>query len=229
MYKCLFSLFGRVVCLFFLFCLTHFGNSNFNRVVAEFSTAIIPRLTQCFVLSARVFFCYRFWDMLCWRFASCSEFFFFFPSFLAFFYAVFPLLAFWPLLQCPTILLLLLVFLVFPCAYASYAICACMGGTWAPLTHTIFPHMICGSHVPTSTSLSINLPPHTLAKIMSCATICTSFCLVLRLLGANTPPYTHPNAHPPSWVPPYPFMPVRTYMYFLGKFPVHTWPGIIPY
>ena len=136
--------------------------------------------------------------MMPWCCASCCEFFFFFSSFLAFFCAVFPLFPFWPLLQYPTILLVLPFFLVLPCAYASYAICACMGGTWAPLTHTIFPHMICGSHVPTSTSLSINLPPHTLAKIMSCATICTSFCLVLRLLGANTPPCTHPNPSPPS-------------------------------
>ena len=89
-------------------------------------------------------------------------------------------------------------FLVLPCAYASHAIHTCLGGTWAPFIHTIFPNMICGGHVPTSASLSANLPPHTLAKIMSCGSICASVCLVLRLLGANASPCTHPNPCPPS-------------------------------
>ena len=54
------------------------------------------------------------------------------------------------------------------------------------------------------------------------------FYLLLRLLGANAPPCTHPNPSPHSWVPPYPFMPARTYISFLGKFPGHSWSVIIP-
>ena len=49
------------------------------------------------------------------------------PSFFWTFYVVFPLLAFWPILQYPTILLVLLFFLVLPCAYASWAVDECMG------------------------------------------------------------------------------------------------------
>ena len=78
------------------------------------------------------------------------------------------------------------------------------------------------------TSWSSHFPPHTLVKNMHYGPICVSVCLVLCLLGANTSPCIHPNPHPPSWVPPYPFMTVRTYVSFWGKFPGHTWPEIIP-
>ena len=174
-----------------------------------------------------LFFCFRVWDMISWCFASCSDLFFFFPSFLDFFYVVFPVMVFCPLLQCPIILHILGFFLVLPCAYASYAIYACMGGTWLPLTHPLFPYVICDGHVPTSPSLSTNFPPHTLAKIMPFGPICASVYLVLRLLGANASPYTHPNPSPPSRVPRYPFMSAHTYVSFLGKFPGHTWPEIM--
>ena len=134
--------------------------------------------------------------MMPWCCASCCEFFFFFSSFLAFFCAVFPLFPFWPLLQYPTILLVLPFFLVLPCAYESHAIYTCLGGTWAPLSHTIFPNMICGGHVPTSASLSVNLsPPHSCQKHVL-PPIFASACLVLRLLGANASPCTHPNPSP---------------------------------
>ena len=204
-----------VVLIFALFCC-----GRFSRLKFPVPHSFPPFSPASFLLLA--------WWHYPWVLCCLLCFFVFFYYFSPLFLRCFPSLRFWGLLQCPTILLVLLVFLVFPCAHASYVIYACMGGTWAPLTHTIFPYMICDSHMPTSTSLSINLPPLTLAKIMSCGTICASVWLVLRLLGANASPWTHPNPCPPSWVPLYPFMSAHIYVSFWGKFPGHTWPEIIP-
>ena len=78
--------------------------------------------------------------------------------------------------------------------------------------------MICDGHVPTSLSVSINFPPpHTLVKIVSCAIICVSVCLVLRLMCVHACPCIHPNPSPPSWVPHYPFMSVRAHICFFRE------------
>ena len=94
-----------------------------------------------------------------------------------------------------------------------------MGGTWTPLTHTIFPYMISGGHVPTSTSLAINLPPLTLAKIMSwglSVSLFALFCVCWVRMHPPAPIRTH--AHPPESL--FTLLCLHTYMcLFGGNFP----------
>ena len=155
-------------------------------------------------------------------------FFFFFPSFLVFFYVVFPLLPFWSLLECPTILLVLLFF-----SCSSLRVCIvshiCMHGWYldTPHTHHIPLHDLWRPCADLDIVGNQFAPPHACQNYVL-GPICVSVCLVLRLLGANASPCTHPNPCPSSWVPLYPFMSAHICVSFFGKFPGHTWPGIIP-
>ena len=160
---------------------------------------------------------------------ACSAACFSFAVFFCYFYVGFLSLRFLATLQAPADLLVFPFFLLFLARLSAGLFINACDPTAIPFAPPKPPWMICGGHVPTSSSLSTNFPPHTLAKIIPCGPICASVCLVSRLLDANASPCTHPNPYPPSWVPPYPFKPARTYMSFLGKFPGHTWPGIIPF
>ena len=62
-------------------------------------------------------------------------------------------------------------------------------------------------------------PSTCLPTIMSCTPNNHSFYLLLRLLGANTSPCTHPNPSPPSSVPPYPLCLRSSIVFFGGYFP----------
>ena len=75
-----------------------------------------------------------------------------------------------------------------------------------PYTHTIPLYDLWHSCADLFILVKSISPPQTVAKIMTCETICVCVCLVLRLLGANASPCTHTNSSPPSWVPPCPFM-----------------------
>ena len=90
-------------------------------------------------------------------------------------------------------------FFLFSCVYVSWAVYACTGGTWEPLTPPLFAYMICGwrSCVDLVTLAKIS-PSHNLAKIVPCESICASVCLVVRLLSGNAYPCIHPNPSPPS-------------------------------
>ena len=94
-----------------------------------------------------------------WVFSLC--FFLPFLSFLAFFYAVFPLLPFWPLLECPTILFVLPFF-----SCSSLRVCIvshiCVHGWYlgTPLTHHIPQYDLWRSCADLDILVSQFAPPH---------------------------------------------------------------------
>ena len=120
------TLFGGVVCLPDFFLLILFIPILHCFVVQNFRELKFPVLRSClFFLPGFLLLC------VLWQYVVAIYFLFYllflYPSFFLTFYVVFPLFAFWPILQCPTILLVLLFFLVLPCAYASWAVHECMG------------------------------------------------------------------------------------------------------
>ena len=157
----------------------------------------------------------RLWDIVA---ACCVASFVCLFSFASFFPAIYVVFRFWALFKHLQICLFWL-FLVVSCTFVAWPVCACMWFACRALCasksslHALW--CSCDNH----TILVAMSPPHIIVPNMSCSTIIHSFCLVLRLLRDDTSPCKHANLSLPSWVPPYPFMPVHTFVVFLGNFP----------
>ena len=161
---------------------------------------MIPRFVRFFVLFDRFLFCLLTFKHLASCCASRSVFVFLFPIFFVIFLFLSPFLVLSTFLALDNLLVLAL-FLVLPCAYTSWAVCAWMGDTWAPLTHTLFPFMICGGHVPPHHPCQPISTPHTLVKIVPCdlsVTLFALFCACWVLMHPPAPIRTHPHTPSPS-------------------------------
>ena len=105
----------------------------------------------------------------------------------------------------------------------------CMHGWYldTPHTHHIPLHDLWRPCVDLGILDSQFAPPHPCLNYVLRSYLC--LCLpCFAFAGCKCIPCTHPNASPPSWVPPYPFMSAHIYVSFGGKFPGHILPGIIP-
>ena len=190
----MFSLFGWVVWLFFLFFLAHFDNSNVHcLLLQDIRRPWFP--VSCGSLCFLTAFCFVFWLSNIWLLAVLLVLFLYF--FFQFLFVIFLFLS--PFLVLSTFLalnnlLVLALFLVLPCAYTSRAVCTWMGDTWTPLTHTLFPFMICGGHVPPHHPCQPISTPHTLVKIVPCdlfVTLFALFCACWVLMHPPAPIRTH--------------------------------------
>ena len=177
MYKLLFSLFGWVVYLFSYFFWPILVILIFELFCCDRFSRLKSPVWPSSLSFLSAFFCLEVWGNTHWRFASCFAFFFSFSLFFRHIMLFCLFFGFWPLLQWPIILVCSAVFLVFPCAHALLVVYDTCWGTWVNFTPPQFPFLICDTQVPTSSSLSNNFPPHTLAKIMSCGSVCVSVYL----------------------------------------------------
>ena len=87
---------------------------------------------------------------------------------------------------------------VFSCEYTSQTVRACMGGAWEPLTPPIFPYMICGGLVVSTSSLWPFPPLHIVCSQLCRAhppiTLFALFCVCCVTIHPPAPTGSH--SHP---------------------------------
>ena len=202
-------------------CFSYFilAISPLHWLLPQVSPENMPPVSRSSLFFLPVFFCCGVWGNIFWWFDSWFVFFFSFPIFGT----LITVLTFWSFSSWWWIHL----FLPFSCYFLRVSCLACL---WMHMDRLQDPLRL---QKPSRYSVMIKWrPSHSfnpcspstcLPTIMSCTPNNHSFYLLLRLLGANASPCTHPNPCPPSWVPLYPFMSAHICVSFLGNHTLLTY------